>query len=1017
MPALPNVGAATVELLAQANAEDFRKAAQEGLKAAQKEANKQGIDIPVAKGAGSSKALREVREQLKQTRVEVGRYSTSIGQLGDTLGLSTGAAVGMGAAIVATGVALKTIASSVSAWQEMTKAANQTQRAIGGTVEDASRLNNLFDDFGISSEKASASLAIFSRNLDSKAMKDLNLQSKTTIGLLTELSKKYKEAGSAAERANITTAAFGRGGAEFSKILALGPDGIAAGLKGNEGLIITDEDQRAVEQLRAVSDEIGDIWMEIKLSIARGVVPELLAALDVAKDIANTLKPLGGIGGTIKGALNIASGGALTGLNQFDQLSGNKAEREALAANKKAYSDLTESREAAAEATAAYVKEIEAETAAMYASIDAALARAKADKAVVDAQKEVIAAQNAQKRAPRIDALQKEISLEEERLRIKSENDQRASADEAITEAYKARSEAIAGVTEAEKEGAAAVQAAKDAVVDARQAVEDATWRVVSAEKAYQDAVKQTATLQRNVDRALVYATRAKEDLAFKQYQDAKRRSDAQAKALEDQAKAAKEAIAVYYMLQDAKIAAYAGTLSIAEAEAQARATDGQGGVEQQRAQLNLLRARMEAARQETVAARAIAEKQNTQEKTKSAVELAREETLARRELEDANTAVEDSELGVLNARERLAEQADVIAEKDRGRQKAVRDLNDARKDEVAAIAGVAKAETDASKLVADAKEKVRVAQKNLNDAYKNRNDLEAQFVLDSKKRELAKLKDAEAVDAQTAALERYNKAIDNLKASLLGQRKAQAADVAGIASSLGVTLTDSALIADAQKKIAAGTAANVAVLEAAKAQREIDIQAERNAKGIQGPAYLPGDQQLQTINQKLQKALADNPVKLSVDGGGLLTSLNEELNKLTGKVAVPIGFQVVDTAGTPVTQAQVQQAISALFSVTQGAAKLVSPTPTPSPSAGARVPQRANGGPLRQGQLALVGERGPELFVPGAAGSVVTNERLTTALERLASSGGTGRVQYVTINSAARERETSIADWARALG
>ena len=39
----------------------------------------------------------------------------------------------------------------------------------------------------------------------------------------------------------------------------------------------------------------------------------------------------------------------------------------------------------------------------------------------------------------------------------------------------------------------------------------------------------------------------------------------------------------------------------------------------------------------------------------------------------------------------------------------------------------------------------------------------------------------------------------------------------------------------------------------------------------------------------------------------------------------------------------------------------------------------RAAGGPLRAGQLAVVGERGPELFVPGRSGSVIPNNGLVT--------------------------------------
>jgi methyl-accepting chemotaxis protein len=46
--------------------------------------------------------------------------------------------------------------------------------------------------------------------------------------------------------------------------------------------------------------------------------------------------------------------------------------------------------------------------------------------------------------------------------------------------------------------------------------------------------------------------------------------------------------------------------------------------------------------------------------------------------------------------------------------------------------------------------------------------------------------------------------------------------------------------------------------------------------------------------------------------------------------------------------------------------------------SSSAAVPARAMGGPLRSGQTALVGERGPELFTPNAAGKVIANKDIS---------------------------------------
>ena len=50
----------------------------------------------------------------------------------------------------------------------------------------------------------------------------------------------------------------------------------------------------------------------------------------------------------------------------------------------------------------------------------------------------------------------------------------------------------------------------------------------------------------------------------------------------------------------------------------------------------------------------------------------------------------------------------------------------------------------------------------------------------------------------------------------------------------------------------------------------------------------------------------------------------------------------------------------------------------------------RANGGPVSAGKAYMVGERGPELFVPNSSGSIMPNERLS-------ADGGNGT--NVTVN------------------
>lgn len=47
-------------------------------------------------------------------------------------------------------------------------------------------------------------------------------------------------------------------------------------------------------------------------------------------------------------------------------------------------------------------------------------------------------------------------------------------------------------------------------------------------------------------------------------------------------------------------------------------------------------------------------------------------------------------------------------------------------------------------------------------------------------------------------------------------------------------------------------------------------------------------------------------------------------------------------------------------------------------------LPGRAKGGPVKKGKKYIVGEKGPEVFVPKKSGKVVPNNRMTTELSQL---------------------------------
>lgn len=86
------------------------------------------------------------------------------------------------------------------------------------------------------------------------------------------------------------------------------------------------------------------------------------------------------------------------------------------------------------------------------------------------------------------------------------------------------------------------------------------------------------------------------------------------------------------------------------------------------------------------------------------------------------------------------------------------------------------------------------------------------------------------------------------------------------------------------------------------------------------------------------------------------------------------------------------------------GGGASVAPMATPAPLAG----KRALGGPVSFGKPYLVGERGPELFVPGMSGRIETNDRL-----RRLTADGTAAVRGSTTNNTTRGPTTITNHWA----
>jgi len=147
-------------------------------------------------------------------------------------------------AVLAAGFSIKKVISdSTAAFEGLVAQTNALQRIAGGTKEQVSGLVGAMQLSGVSSEKTSGALTIFSKNLGNaagdadktKALTDkLGVSFKDAAGnvkpmadILPGLSDKFKAMPDGAEKTALATQLFGRSGAQLLPFLNKGSAGIA----------------------------------------------------------------------------------------------------------------------------------------------------------------------------------------------------------------------------------------------------------------------------------------------------------------------------------------------------------------------------------------------------------------------------------------------------------------------------------------------------------------------------------------------------------------------------------------------------------------------------------------------------------------------------------------------------------------------------------------------------------------------------------------------------------------------
>jgi hypothetical protein len=455
---------------------------------------------------------------------KVSGLSGKFGQLAGASQAAFGAGgpLAAGLAAATAGVTAFSLAGRYAAttYTELVGSVVNLQRAIGGTMEDASRIIAATDDFGISAEVVTKSMFKLTRNVAENAdglrehgiVAARDAQGNVNVAeTLLNVADAYNATTDPAARAQLLTDAFGKSGTALIPILERERSGIKALYQDAEsaGQIFDDQDKQRLDEYRASMDDLQDSVQALALIAGEALVPMLSKAADMMSRLITAARGIDDIPflgdllrNVSKGAFAFAGGGdaATDSLIGLEGAAGEAAEQ--LAEDEKAINALTKAVLAVPAAQRAYEQSVRAVTSSERSLSDARKEYTKLLKeGAVDEEKV------ADVRRSLADAT-RSLGSAQRNLRERQEE-----YNEALT-----YFQAVGGDTAYDK-----LQDASDNLADANDGVASATERQQDASEDLQKALKGDPEFNDKLAAAKVRVTDAELSLADAQYTSSQR--------------------------------------------------------------------------------------------------------------------------------------------------------------------------------------------------------------------------------------------------------------------------------------------------------------------------------------------------------------------------------------------------------------------------------------------------------------------------------------------------------------
>lgn len=234
---------------------------------------------------GAQRSVKSFRQSVTEAEGATNKFKAGASNAMATVQANAGAlALGAGAALATFG------AKSISAFQETALAAGKFSDASGIAIEDASRLQEVAGDLGVSSDAVAGTVVRLQKAVASQtdAVKQLGIETKRTkdgqvdvLGTYLDAIDKLGGVADANERALLASQLFGKGFADSAELILGDADDIKKRLDGvADAQVISDAQLARAKKFRDQMDDLSDSLKQVEITVGDQLVPVIGALAD-----------------------------------------------------------------------------------------------------------------------------------------------------------------------------------------------------------------------------------------------------------------------------------------------------------------------------------------------------------------------------------------------------------------------------------------------------------------------------------------------------------------------------------------------------------------------------------------------------------------------------------------------------------------------------------------------------------------------------------------------------------------